>query len=264
MAIILYHGSGNPNLTANDITIVGGNERKQGSKYGGFYAVDHDSYKNAVNYARMNGGEPTMYEVSVREDAHIWDKPGDITRLGTSDIQKWLDQGIDIVRGKDFRGQLEYAIINRDVVTGMKALALAESRSMRDFISIVEQAASSSLNVYHGTEGSPEPHDGMFFSTDADFASNYGSVHRYEIELGRIFDSLDAAMVEPLLPLHDSYDDEDIETIEAYMERSSDTWEMIETAVSSIRSKGFDTMIVYEGGVKNYLVFRKERVTLLP
>jgi len=140
MSITLYHGSGNPNLSLQSISIIGGAERKQGNKYGGFYTVDQASYKNAAAYARMNGGEPTMYALEVRGDANIWDKPGDITRLSIADIQKWRDQGIDIVRGKDFRGQVEYAIINRDIVTGMKAEALIESLGLRDFITIVEQA----------------------------------------------------------------------------------------------------------------------------
>jgi hypothetical protein len=47
------------------------------------------------------------------------------------------------------------------------------------------------------------------------------------------------------------------------MERSSDTWEMIETKTASIRAASFDSMMVYEGGIKNYYVFSRENITLL-
>lgn len=156
---ILYHGSGNPDLTLSDISIIGGVERKQGNRYGGFYAVDKAGYIHALSYARMQGGEPTIYEVQITDNARIWDKSGDITRLKVTDIEQWQSQGIDIVRGKDFRGQTEYAIINRDIIVGLNALALAEGRSMRDLIDMVSEGEVVSLTAARKAKNDPEQPD---------------------------------------------------------------------------------------------------------
>lgn len=102
----------------------------------------------------------------------------------------------------------------------------------------------------------------MFFSSDPNFAANYGEMHSYQLvyDASQAFDSLDPDMVAPLLPMNDPYDDEEIATMDDYMERSSDTWEMLEDrwGIGNGGTTGYPIAIVYEGGTRNYLVTNPE------
>ncbi|NTF17835.1 hypothetical protein G6L37_05430 [Agrobacterium rubi] len=105
------------------------------------------------------------------------------------------------------------------------------------------------MMVFHGGEGGV--HRGIFVSTDREFASDYGDVTAYDLSLdgASVFDSLDEEQVGALLPITDPYDGVDITTFAEYLDRSSDTWEMIESYVS-----GYGIVVIYEGDVKNYKV----------
>lgn len=67
-----------------------------------------------------------------------------------------------------------------------------------DFRNLIESA--SMITAYHGGDH-PEPHDGMYFSSDPDFSKDYGDVYQYKINLGKMFDSLDERLIEPMLPM---------------------------------------------------------------
>ena len=122
--------------------------------------------------------------------------------------------------------------------------------------------AASTITVYHGGDH-PEPHDNMYFSSDPSFASDYGNPYQYKISLGKLFDSLDPNLIEPMLPLYDPYNETEIETIEAYMDSSSDTWEIIEQHLRYIKGMGYDSIRIYEGGVENYFVFNKANIKVV-
>jgi hypothetical protein len=130
---------------------------------------------------------------------------------------------------------------------------------MRNWLNLFENTTKV---LYHGGDNH-EPHDLMFFSEAEQFAEDYGEVRSYEVDLGRVFDSLDHQNIEPLLPLHDTYDDAEISSLDDYDQRSSDTWEMLEAVVSSVWSTGADSLLVTEGGYVNYLVRDKSRIRLL-
>lgn len=119
--------------------------------------------------------------------------------------------------------------------------------------------AATTITVYHGGLNS-EPHDGMYFSSDPEFASDYGEVHKYSISLGKIFDSLDPELIKPMLPLYDPYTETEITTMYQYNQRSSDTWEIIEQHLDDIRSMGYDSIRIFEGGIENYYVFNKFKI----
>lgn len=121
--------------------------------------------------------------------------------------------------------------------------------------------ATETLRVYRGA-ANHDIHDRMFFSSCPDFARDYGEVREYEIQLHNVFDTLDPDQVGTILPLHDSYDGTDIKTIEAYLARSSDTWEMVENKDFEGSLPG-DVVVISEGGVTNYLVKRADLVTLI-
>ena len=131
---------------------------------------------------------------------------------------------------------------------------------MRNWINLLNE--SRAVVLYHGG-ADHTPHDLMFFSEEEQHAETYGGVREYEVVLGQVFNSLARHDVEKLLPLHDPYDDRDIETMEDYDNRSSDTWEMIEEVLSTIWSTGADSILVTEGGYINYLVRDKSRIRLL-
>ena len=132
---------------------------------------------------------------------------------------------------------------------------------MRDLLNLLESIGSSKT-LFHGGDD-PQPHNGMYFSTQPSFAESYGVVNEYNVTLGKIFDSLDERVIEPLLPLYDPYDEVEINSINAYMERTSDTWEIIEQHLSYIRGMGYDSVRIFEGGTENYYVFDKDNIKLI-
>ena len=129
-----------------------------------------------------------------------------------------------------------------------------------DFRTLIE--AATTITAYHGG-ANPEPHDGMYFSSDPNFAKDYGEVYQYKISLGKMFDSLDEHLIEPMLPMYDPYHEVDIETIDEYMDSSSDTWEIIEQYLRSIKSMGYTSIRVFEGGVENYYIFDRSNIQLV-
>lgn len=122
--------------------------------------------------------------------------------------------------------------------------------------------AATTINAYHGGDH-PEPHDGMYFSSDPHFSEDYGAVYQYKLHLGKMFDSLDENVIEPMLPMYDPYHEVDIETMDEYMDSSTDTWEIIEQYLRDIKSMGYDSIRVFEGGVENYYIFSKSNIQLL-
>jgi hypothetical protein len=114
------------------------------------------------------------------------------------------------------------------------------------------------ITVYHGDEKeNVQLHPGMFFSTDPDFCTSYGKhITKWEIDLTRFLDSLDPDLIEPLLPLYDPYTDSEINDWSDYEDRSSDTWEIIEDRAKGLcDAHGAAGMIIYEGGIRNFIVY---------
>ena len=119
------------------------------------------------------------------------------------------------------------------------------------------------LSLYHGTNVKNEElrNDNVFFSTCRNFAADYGEVSKYTINVGEVFDSTSQAHIEQLLcainQLYDSYNEEYVATFEEFEEASnylSDTWEVIENHLSSIYRLGYDSALITEGGIVNYVV----------
>jgi len=122
--------------------------------------------------------------------------------------------------------------------------------------------AASTITAYHGGDH-PEPHNGMYFSSDPGFAEDYGEVYQYSIHLGKMFDSLDPKLIEPMLPMYDPYHETDIETIEDYLDSSSDTWEILEQHLRYVKGMGYDSLRIFEGGVENYYIFDKNNIRMI-
>jgi hypothetical protein len=133
---------------------------------------------------------------------------------------------------------------------------------MRSFIKIVENA--NMITVYHGdAKENVTFHPGMFFSTSKRFCESYGPhITEWKLNQTDLIDSLDSDMIEDLLPLYDPYTDTDLNDISDYMDRSSDTWEIIENHAEGLCSLyGAAGMVVYEGGVKNFVIYHPRAIT---
>ena len=125
--------------------------------------------------------------------------------------------------------------------------------------------------LYHGTQATFETFRGKtFLSTSRDFAADYGArIGQFRLAAQRVFDPLARADVEWLFgkvgPLVDPYDDREFADADAYLDWASetDTWEIFEQYADLIAANGYDALIVWEGGVRNYLVFRPD-ISLAP
>lgn len=117
------HGSSNPNLTLDAVEIIRSSGQRQGKRgrvYGGFYMTSANDLKQALGYANMGGSRGFLYDVVIRPDTRIFQKDGDITRLSTDDIKKWVDEGYGVVSGKSPLGQTEYVVIDKSVIQSLE------------------------------------------------------------------------------------------------------------------------------------------------
>lgn len=133
----LVHGSGNGNLTLNDIQIVRANGQKQGKKgrvYGGFYGTSEKDSAQAEGYAGMMEGTPTVYDVKIKPGTKVFQKEGDITRLSENTINDLVSKGYGIVVGTDPRGRTEYAVIDKNAIQQLskRGVANAETTNVSD------------------------------------------------------------------------------------------------------------------------------------
>lgn len=130
--ISILHGSGDDKLSVNSIDIVRANGQKQGKKgrvYGGFYGAPRSALNEAEGYASMQGGTPTVYEVRIKPNTKVLEKNGDITRLSEGYIDTLKKEGIGVVVGKDPRGRVEYAVIDKDAISIMGKYDAAQQGS---------------------------------------------------------------------------------------------------------------------------------------
>jgi hypothetical protein len=106
--MLLYHGSNNP-LKPENIAIIrnGAKQGKKGRTYGGFYCADN--IEHAMGY-----GMPLR--VTLFSGIKTFYKSGDITRLSAEYINSLLNQGYQMVIGKDLFGRKEYVIIDKCVI----------------------------------------------------------------------------------------------------------------------------------------------------
>lgn len=117
--------------------------------------------------------------------------------------------------------------------------------------------------VYRGSmfesieEGKP-----IFFSSDERFAGEYGNVKKYHLVLQKPFHTCMEEDVSLLLDnvgtLTDHYSKIEYKTY-AELDESGllyhDTWEIFEPFMNQITRLGYDGMIIYEGGLENYVAF---------
>lgn len=120
--------------------------------------------------------------------------------------------------------------------------------------------------VYQGSDHEAEVLRSHFYSSEKSFALEYGDIKTYSLSIDKFFDSADRTHIKSLLDIVgyivDTYDDVTYTSYEELDETGilgSDTWEAFEPHSHTVKSMGFDGMIVYEGGCQNFLVFDKEK-----
>ena len=117
--------------------------------------------------------------------------------------------------------------------------------------------------VYHGRGNHQNvKEDIVFFSSSETFSKNYGVVRPYQLRLSKPFDTCLKEDIDTLLgrvgSLLDKYDEKTYDSYEELVESPllySDTWELFEPHMYTIRELEYDGMIMYEGGVQNYVSF---------
>lgn len=117
--------------------------------------------------------------------------------------------------------------------------------------------------VYHGRENHQSvKEDIVCFSSSETFSKKYGVVRPYQLRLSKPFDSCLKDDIDTLLELvgslHDNYTGTTYNSYEELVESAllySDTWKLFEPNMRTIRELGYDGMIMYEGGVQNYVSF---------
>jgi hypothetical protein len=120
------------------------------------------------------------------------------------------------------------------------------------------------VTVYHGSDQeNKQPHRKIFVSEDKDFVKDYGKfISTYRLDTTNLINTLDTDFIEEFLPFYDHYDDTEITTVEEYLRRSSDTWEMVEDKADDIvQTIGCAGLIIYEGAVRNYLIYDTKCLT---
>lgn len=133
--LTLVHGSGNGNLTLDDIQIIRANGQKQGKKgrvYGGFYGTSEKDSAQAEGYAGMMEGTPTVYDVKIKPGTKIFQKEGDITRLSENTINDLVSKGYGVVVGTDPRGRTEYAVIDKNAIQQLSKRGAATTETSAD------------------------------------------------------------------------------------------------------------------------------------
>lgn len=147
----LLHGSPNNNLTLNDIKLFNPNakQNKNNKIYGGFYTTDQSDIAQAQKYATQSG---SIYKIFINPNANIITKDGDITRLSQNTISQYLNNNIDIVKGKDPRGYTEYAIINTNIITNISKITnLTEATTTLNDLYDYHELNDESEDLYHWT-----------------------------------------------------------------------------------------------------------------
>lgn len=127
------------------------------------------------------------------------------------------------------------------------------------------------VTVFHGKKNHDElREDIVFFSSSEDFSKDYGDVKTYQLTFKNPFHTCSEKDVTHILGrlnvLVDSYDDSEYRSYEELGNSGllySDTWELFEPYMNQIKRLGYDGMIIYEGGVENYVSFDSDQYRLV-
>ena len=119
--------------------------------------------------------------------------------------------------------------------------------------------------VYHGSiTNDPKFNNLSFFSTDPTHSENYGKhITKYYLSIKTPFDITTKKDFNNLLTrvkvIIDPYDETEYRNFKD-LTNTNDTWEITENYIDQIKSMRYDSIIIYEGGIKNYAVFNQTQI----
>lgn len=88
-------------------------QNKKGRDYSGFYMYDESQKLGAQKYANSTTGN--LHEIKISRFSKTKTLPN-IERLSKTDLQKYTDEGYDMIKGTDVRGRTEYVLLNKNKV----------------------------------------------------------------------------------------------------------------------------------------------------
>lgn len=116
------------------------------------------------------------------------------------------------------------------------------------------------MKLYHGSNDHVILEKYVFFSTSERFSKDYGETRIYDIKIKKLFDSTNKENIKNLLQkvgsLYDPYDEMTFNTADEFLcsyTAYADTWEVLEPHLDVIKTMGFDTVLLFEGGIENYV-----------
>lgn len=119
-----YHGGlGDEIKTIDDIDLfrTAIKQNKKGRDYSGFYLYDAVQKEGAATYAKQTGRN--LHEFDIAKNSKIKEL-SNIERVTKEDLQKYIDEGYDMITGIDVRGRKEYILLNKEKVKNMKSIPL--------------------------------------------------------------------------------------------------------------------------------------------
>lgn len=200
---------------------------------------------------------PAKERISREERSAAMQQPDSLDGLARVLEHKGID-ALMYHNAHEDSGSVSFMVTQPVSPNSVETISLGDAMALLYPRPLEESHNPNVVRVYHGdTKENARLHRKMFFSSDPEFAKDYGKyITAYDLNTVKFVDSLDRNLIEPLLPLYDPYTDTDVNNFEEYIQRSSDTWEIIESHADQIvADTGADGLIVYEGGVVNYLVF---------
>lgn len=123
--------------------------------------------------------------------------------------------------------------------------------------------------VYRGSDHEEKGY-GNYFSTDKDFALDYGDIiQKAIIKPKKIFDSLDEKNWKFIFEsagneIYSPYWDKTYYNLDEFLESSwtSDTWDIMENYLNLIPSE-YDSLLITEGGIVNFLILDRSIISKL-
>lgn len=114
-SISFWHG-GLPsdfNIDELDVMRLASKQQKKGRQYAGFYMYDETQKGGAETYSKQTG--QGLHRFDISKSANILEL-GNIERVSKDKLLEYQSQGVDILKGVDVRGRVEYILLNKDVI----------------------------------------------------------------------------------------------------------------------------------------------------
>ena len=134
---------------------------------------------------------------------------------------------------------------------------------------IIESTSAVIKKVYHGGDITNTPF--FYVSSEKSFAKDYGNVVEGMIKVKNMFDPFNYNDLKKLFQrvgvLRNRYEEDEVYTSPKKFLNSdilaSDNWDVLESYLKDIMVMGFDSVLITEGGIINYILFDPQEQFIL-